>query len=69
MNENADTKLAQLTADLAALIENSGINYLGATIALRHLLEYYEKEGAVFLNTANIRNVVLRRHNPIIDQK
>ena len=69
MNENADTKLAQLTADLAAMIEKSGINYLGATIALRHLLEYYEKEGTVFLNTANTRNVVLRRHNPITDQK
>mgnify|MGYP001059444084 CR=1 FL=1 len=69
MNENADTKLAQLTADLAAMIEKSGINYLGAITALRRLLEHYEKEGAVFLNTANIRNVVLRRHNPTIDPK
>lgn len=69
MNENVDTKIAQLTDNLAAVIEKSGIHYLGATIALRRLLEHYESEGAVFLNTANIRDVVLRRHHHVVDEK
>ncbi len=69
MSGNVDTKIPQLTADLAAVIEKSGIHSLGATIALRHLLEHYESEGAAFLNTANIRDVVLRRHHHVLDEK
>lgn len=69
MNETVDTKIAQLTADLAAVIEKSGIHYRGATLALECLLKHYESEGAVFLNTANIRDVVLRRHHHVLDEK